>query len=193
MDEAHNLLADGYARMTAVTISIPQSAVYAKLGNFIVSVLGLTAPFVVQGYDNRVPMPKGPFVGMSAVLMKRLRTNVDTIGGALGLDPSSISSEQGTEVDVQLDCYSPLAADWANILTTLLRDNVGCLALAPVCQPLYADDPIRAPLENGEEQYEDRWIVTARLQYNPVVTTSVQSANVLGPVGIVDAERAYGP
>ena len=179
--------------MSIVSISIPQSAVYTALGNFIVTVLGLTAPFVVQGFDNRVPMPNGPFVGMSAITMKRLRTNVDTIGGPLGDDPSSVSAEQGTQVDIQLDCYSPLAADWANILTTLLRDNVGCLALAPTCQPLYADDPIRAPLENGEEQYEDRWIVTARLQYNPVVTTSVQSATVLGPVGIVDAERAYGP
>ncbi len=179
--------------MSIVSISIPQSAVYTALGNFIVNVLGLTAPFVVQGFDNRVPMPNGPFVGMSAITMKRLRTNVDTIGGALGNDPSSVAAEQGTQVDVQLDCYSPAAADWANILTTLLRDNVGCLALAPTCQPLYADDPIRAPLENGEEQYEDRWIVTARLQYNPVVTTSVQSATVLGPVGIVDAERAYGP
>lgn len=179
--------------MSGYTISIPQSAVYTALGNFIVTVLGLTAPFVVQGFDNRVPMPKGPFVGMSAVLMKRLRTNVDTIGGALGLDPSSIAAEQGTEVDIQLDCYSPLAADWANILTTLLRDNVGCLALAPTCQPLYADDPIRAPLEDAEAQYEDRWIVTARLQYNPVVTTPVQSATLVGPVNIVDAERAYGP
>lgn len=168
------------------SISIPQSAVYAALGNFIVTALGLTVPFVVQGFNNRVPMPNGSFVGMSAVLMKRLRTNVDTIGGPLGLDPSSIAAEQGTEVDVQLDCYGPLAADWANILTTLLRDNVGCLALAPTCQPLYADDPIRAPLENAEEEYEDRWIVTARLQYNPVVTSPVQSATVVGPVNLVD-------
>lgn len=177
-----------------VTVSIPQSAVYAKLGAFIVTVLGLDAAHVVQGYDNRVPMPLGPFVAMSSVLMKRLRTNVDTIGGPLGDgDPSSISAEQGTEVDVQIDCYGPASADWAIILTTLLRDNVGCLALAPTCAPLSADNPIRAPLENSEEQYEDKWIVTALLQYNPVVTTSVQSANVLGPVGIVDAETAYGP
>ena len=59
----------------SVTISIPQSQVYTALGNFIMSVLGLTAPFVVQNFDNRVPMPNGPFVGMSTILMKRLRTN----------------------------------------------------------------------------------------------------------------------
>jgi hypothetical protein len=175
------------------TVSIPQSAIYTALGNFIVAALGLTAPFVVQNFDNRVPMPNGPFVGMAIMNSKRLRTNVDTIGGALGTDPTSIAAEQGMQVDLQIDCYSPVAADWANILTTLLRDNVGCLALAPNCQPLYADDPIRAPLTNAEEQYEDRWIVTARIQYNPVVATPVQSATALGPVNIVDAEVAYGP
>jgi hypothetical protein len=175
----------------SVTISIPQSQVYTALGNFIMSVLGLTAPFVVQNFDNRVPMPNGPFVGMSTILMKRLRTNIDSTPA--GPSPTTQTSEQGTRVDIQIDCYSPAAADWANILTTLLRDNVGCLALAPTCAPLYADDPIRAPLTNAEEQYEDRWIVTARLQYNPVVTTTQQYADAVGPVNIVDAQTAYGP
>jgi hypothetical protein len=136
--------------MAAYTISIPQSAVYTALGNFIVTVLGLSAPFVVQGFDNRVPMPNGPFVGMSAVLMKRLRTNVNTIGGALGDDPSSIASEQGTEVDIQLDCYSPLAADWANILTTLLRDNVSRWRphVSPFTLTTRSGRPLRTPRRN---------------------------------------------
>jgi hypothetical protein len=179
--------------MTALTVSIPQSAVYTALGNFIMAVLGLAQSNVVQGFDNRVPMPVGPFVNMAAVSMKRLRTNVDTIGGALGDDPSSFMLEQGTQVDIQIDVYGPASCDSANILTATLRDNVGCLALAPNCQPLYADDPIRAPLTNAEEEYEDKWIVLARIQYNPVITTPVQSATVLGPVNIVDAEVAYGP
>ena len=103
-----------------------------------------------------------------------------------------MTAEQGQQVDVQIDCYGPASSEWSDILTTLLRDNVGCLALAPACQPLYADDPIRAPLTNAEIQYEDRWIVTARLQYNPVVTTAQDYATALGPVGITDVTPGGG-
>jgi len=43
-------------------------------------------------------------------------------------------------------------------------------------------------------QYEDRWIVTARLQYNPVVTTSQTYAVVLGPADIVDVTpKGFAP
>lgn len=177
--------------MTAATVTIPQSAVYAALGNFIVAQLGLDAAHVVQGYPNRVAMPVGPFVNMTAISMKRLRTNVDTIPD--GSFPTEVSAEQGTQIDVQIDCYGPAAGDWATILTTLLRDNVACVALAPNCQPLYADDPIRSPLVNAEEQYEDRWIVTARIQYNPATVTIQQYADTLGPVGIIDVEVSYPP
>jgi hypothetical protein len=174
------------------TVSIPQSAVLTALGNFVVSVTGAT---VVQGYPNRVAMPVGPFVNMSALSMKRLRTNIDNYAGTVTSPPAPgpVTSEQGTQIDIQLDCYGPSSGDWATILTTLLRDNVGCVALAPNCQPLYADDPIRAPLTTAEEQYLDRWIITVRLQMNPTVTTSQQFASVLGPVGIIDAEVAYPP
>jgi hypothetical protein len=165
------------------------SDVYTALGNFVVAQLGLAAGQVVQGYPNRVAMPNGPFVLITGTTKKRLRTNVDNFAGTSepAPAPGPVTSEQGQQIDVQLDCYGPLSSDWSDILTTLLRDNVGCLALAPVCQPLYADDPIRAPLTNAELQYEDRWIVQARIQYNPVVTTAQTYATVVGPVDIKPA------
>jgi hypothetical protein len=118
---------------------------------------------------------------------KRLRTNVDTYSATTGAPPAPgpVTAEQGQQLDVQIDVYGPNSSEWSDILTTLLRDEVGCIALAPVCQPLYADDPIRAPLTNAELEYEDRWIVTARLQYNPVVTTAQEYAVTLGPVDIM--------
>lgn len=170
------------------TVTNTLADVYTALGNFIVAQLGLAAGQVIQGYPNRTSMPVGPFVTMSAVLKKRLRTNVDNFAGTSSPAPAPgpVTAEQGMQVDVQLDCYGPASSDWSDILTTLLRDNVGCLALAPKCQPLYADDPIRGPLTNSEAQYEDRWIVTARIQYNPVTTTAQTYATVLGPVDIID-------
>jgi len=166
----------------SATVSPAQSSVYTVLGNFIVAVLGLATSNVVQGYPNRTAMPVGPFVNMTIINAKRLRTNVNRTPA--GSDPTTQEIEQGAQLDVQLDVYGPSSGDWATILTTLLRDQVGCTALEPTCDPLYADDPIRAPLTNAEMQYEDRWIVTARLQYNPVTTVAQQYADTLGPVDI---------
>lgn len=170
------------------TIENTLTDVYTALGNFIVAMLGLNAGQVIQGYPNRDSMPVGPFVAMTAMLKKRLRTNIDNFAGTSEVAPAPgpVTSEQGQQVTVQLDCYGPQSSDWSDILTTLLRDNVACLALAPKCQPLYADDPIRAPLTNAELQYEDRWIISALIQYNPITTTAQEYATVLGPVKIVD-------
>lgn len=35
-------------------------------------------------------------------------------------------------------------------------------------------DPKMMPLIDGEAQYEQRWVITAVLQYNPVVSTPMQ-------------------
>ena len=178
--------------MSADTINPTQSAVYAALGAFITSTLGLSTGQVIQGYPNRVAMPPlGGFVVMAMINAKRLRTNIDVTPS--GANPTTQTMEQGTQLDIQLDVYGPSAGDWAQILTTVLRDDVGCVALAPTCQPLYADDPIRAPLDSAEEQYEDRWIIQAMIQYNPVVTVPLQYADALGPVGIIDAQQQYHP
>lgn len=176
------------------TVENTLTDVYTKLGAFVTSMLGLAAGQVIQGYPNRVAMPNGPFVLMTGMLKKRLRTNVDNFAGTSDVAPAPgpVTSEQGQQVTVQLDCYGPQSSNWSDILSTLLRDNVACLALAPVCQPLYADDPIRAPLVDAEMQYEDRWIITALIQYNPVVTTAQEYAVVLGPVDIVDVTPKGG-
>jgi hypothetical protein len=66
-------------------------------------------------------------------------------------------------------------------------------ALAPNCVPLYSDDPRRAPLVTGEEQWQDRWIVVAQIEYLPVTTIPQDFANVAGPVNLVDVDVAYPP
>lgn len=167
------------------------SDVYKALGDFITAQLGLAAAQVVQGFPNRVAQPPAGapgYVVMTAMLKKRLRTNIDNYAGTVQVPPAPgpVTAEQGQQLTVQLDCYGPNSSEWSDILSTLLRDNVGCLALAPKCQPLYADDPIRAPLTNAELQYEDRWIVQAVLQYNPVTTTAQEFATVLGPANLID-------
>lgn len=165
--------------------------VYNALGTFILAQLwGSTVPSynaVFKGFPNRAALPSpsaagyNGFIIMSAVTKKRLRTNVDTYSSTTSPAPAPgpVTAEMGQQVDVQIDVYGPNASDQSDILVTLLRDEVGCDALAPACQPLYADDPIRAPLDDSEMQYEDRWVITARIQYNPVVTVADEYATGL--------------
>lgn len=177
--------------MTAYVVTPTDDDIYTALGNAIVAWLGLATTQVVQEYGNEIPMPVGPFIGMRLGTRKRLRTNKvtwDTTNPA----PTALTHEQGMQVACQLDCYAPNSGDWAAILTTLLRDDVGVQALAPTCAPLYCDEGRRAPLIDGEEQYEDRWIVMLQLQYNPVVSTPQDFADTLA-IDLINVDVRFPP
>jgi hypothetical protein len=155
-----------------------QGNVYPALLALITSVTGLPASNVVQGRPNRASMPMPGFVSVQALFDRRLRTNVDT-WDETDPSPTTQTLEQGLELTVQIDCFGPQSHDWANMLSTILRDEVGCNALAPSCQPLYADEARMIALVDGEEQYEERWALDAKLQMNPITTVPQQYADVL--------------
>jgi hypothetical protein len=173
--------------MTA-TVTPTQQDVFTALRAFI---LGLITCEVVQGLGNGVPMPLGQFIAITALFQNRLSTNVDTYN-----DPVTVlgtkKSQQAVKYTIQIDCYGPLSGDWAAILSTMLRDEYACIALAPNVQPLSADDPKMMPLIDGEFQYEQRWMVTAELQYNPVTSVSQDFAAAL-KVGLVNIDATYKP
>lgn len=176
------------------TITPVKDDVYRAVKAWLVDVTGLDAARVVQGLGNRVPLPvPGPtaFIVMTVVLLARLRTNVETWDLA---DPSPATTqiEEGTQMTLQLDVFGPGSADLAAMLCTLLRSDSACVALAPTCAPLYSDDPRMAPLTDEESQYEERWIVGAQLQYNPVVVQSQDFADTL-TLDLVNVDEAYPP
>ena len=166
---------------------------FKVLGDFIE---GLIDCKTVQGFVNRAAMPIGGFIAMTTLRQIRLSTNTtvynDTFaeqdvffGGeevvfdgqtiAFGATPNGTKAvTQAIEWTVQLDCYGLQSMQWANILTTLFRDEFSCSALKPYIQPLGADDPISLPLINGEQQYEQRWVVEAKFQYHSTTTVSQQ-------------------
>jgi hypothetical protein len=170
---------------------------YAAVKAFLVIALGIAPAQVIKGLGNRVSAPPGGSTSASYVVMTqltraRLRTNIDTFDDT-NPAPVAISVEQGTEVMLQLDIFGLNAADQATIVTALWRDGYACAALAPVCQPLYCDEPRMMPLVDGEEQYEQRYTITAHLQYNPVVAAPQQFANALGPLTVIDVDERYAP
>lgn len=168
------------------------SAVYTKLRALVLAIVPAGVE-VVQGVDNRVPMPAASpgFVNMTAVLQQRLRTNVDTYVDPV-TTPGDVNAEQGTRLTVQLDCYGADSANWAVMLSTLLRSDYACTQLAPDAAPLYADDPRMLPLVDAEKEYEQRWLVGAVLQYNPTTSTPIEFADTL-EAELVNVDERYPP
>lgn len=169
-----------------------QDAIYVAMSSFLQASLGLSQNVVLQGLPNRTAMPPASpgYVTMELQTFRRLRTNQTTWDL---IDPATaLTIEQGTMLVMDLDFYGALAGDWAVIMCTLLRDEVGCVALAPACQPLYADDGFMIPLDDDELQYELRWHMEAVLQYNPVITAPMQFFET-AEVELINVDATYPP
>jgi hypothetical protein len=174
-----------------LTVSPKLDDVYAAMVAFILGIIPLDADHVLKGNQNRIPSPTGPFAILNVISQKRITTNIDTWDTTIP-DPSGIVRQQSIWLEMQVDLYGPASGDWAAIFSTMFRDDYGCQALAPNCQPLHADDPTRAPLITAESQYLDRWIVRAQIAYSPVISTVDQFADAV-TIDVIDAITHYGP
>ena len=128
--------------------------------------------------------------------------------GGNGLYTVSISQTVGTElmgaglvnslspmaVTVQLDVHGPNSADNAQRLVTLFRDDVACEFFSAneslEIAPLYIDEGSQIPFINAAQQYENRWVLRARLQANPTVATGMQFADTL-EAGLIEVEANF--
>jgi len=153
--------------MTA-TIDIVDQDVYGAIRALLLSILP-SGTEVVQGQDNLVSMPLGGFVTMTSAGQTRLGTNIVSYTPGSS-NPGSKTLQPPTQYAVQLDFYGPTSESWAAMTQAVFRDEVATDAMPANIQPLYADDPMQMPLIDGEEQYEQRWKLTANVQYNPQIT-----------------------
>lgn len=173
----------------AATVTPIDDTLFKALGDFIESIIACPT---IQGLVNRTAMPIGGFIAMTSLRQHRLSTNTKAYSDSFvaGIPTGTKAITQATEWVVQIDCYGSQSMQWANILTTLFRDEFSCTALKPYLQPLEADDPVPMPLVNGEQQYEQRWVVTAKFQYNPttIITQQFFDQAVVEGIHSVDAE-----
>jgi hypothetical protein len=172
---------------TLATVTITESAVLTALGNFIVQYI---TPLVFRSQENRTPMPKGNSVFINATSRKRLNTN---IVGYVGAQISGRTEQQNIQYGLQTDFYGTLAGDWAVMFDTLFRSEIASdffdTPLTGIA-PLYTEDAMQVPLVNGEDQYEERWTMTAYLQVNPVVALPQDSFNQV-VVGLINVDEKY--
>jgi hypothetical protein len=173
------------------TVSITETQVLTVLRSFILSLVSLDGDHVIRGLQNRVAMPAGDFIEITASLSSPLSTNVQTYAP----DNSGSLNKRSTQLSVQIDCYGVSAMDNANMLSMMLRSDYACQKFAESgldMQPLYANDAHQMPFVTGEEQYMERWVFDAVLQFNPVVTVPQDFADSL-EVGLIDVDVVYPP
>lgn len=153
--------------------SIVIDTVITKLGAFLQPFVG-SLP-IIRGQQNRVSMPKGPFVE----LMEVLTVPLGTPEVCNDLANSQINVSTSMRIDIQVDFYGPSAGDQCNSVVTIYRSEYSSAQFPSNIQPLYCSDGHQMALVTGEEQYESRWTLTATLEYNPVISLPQQSANTL--------------
>jgi hypothetical protein len=132
---------------------------------------------VIKGLSNNIAMPVGGFIAMTPLFQKRLATNLNTYSDFGGVNGNTQTMTQSTIYTIQLDCFGVDSANTAATITTAFRSEYAVLAMTPNCTPLHADDPKQMPLIDAESQYEQRWTVTALLEYEPAVTIPMQFFN----------------
>lgn len=94
-----------------------------------------------------------------------------------------------TRMVVQLDVHGPNSGNNVKIIDALFRSEVGTAEFADTglaVQSLYCDDARQIAFVNDQQQYEDRWVMEAHLQFNPIVGTPQQFADQVD-VTVVDA------
>jgi hypothetical protein len=162
-------------------------SVMVKVRAFLLSVVAPGVP-VLRGPINRAAQPVGSHVIFTPLFQKRLRTNLHVDDP----DYDATTMEQGTEVRVQFDFYGNSAADACVAASTAWRDQYGVDILSPEAVPLYTDVARMVPLVTGEEQFLERFVLTAVLQWNPVATVPQQFAEAAS-VELVNVDVEYPP
>lgn len=102
-------------------------------------------------------------------------------------------------LDVQLDFHgaggSSAPADAAQTVATLFRDlwAVGQFetqSTGSTVTPLYTDDPKQIPFIDGQDQYEDRWVVEATLQVNETISVPQEYMDSAA-IGLIEVDTTY--
>jgi hypothetical protein len=152
--------------------SIAIDDVITALGTFLQPFVG--SADIIRAEVNRVAPPVGPFVELTELMTVDLETP-HTWNHA----DQTTSIKGPARIDVQVDFYGPASGDWCRAVKGVFRTPYAASQFPCNIKPLYCSDGTQAPLMTGEEQYEVRWVLTASMQFNPVIIVPQQSADAL--------------
>lgn len=126
------------------------------------------APYsVIKGFQNNTATPLGSYIIISPGVNQRqdaLRRDYDIANG-------KVLNQRHTTYSYQVDCFGPAGPDLATIISIAWRTMTACDALTDkAVTPLYADEPVQMNIVNGENMYEQRFMLKLYAQVNQTVT-----------------------
>lgn len=149
----------------------------ALLGNFVDG--GESA--VYRSQQNGLPEPltgAGSFILLTPLTRVNLETATATWEPAsLGFEPTTLDANTPVRFGVQIDVFGEGASDVIQAVKAAWLTDWAFQTMAPTCEPLYTDDARQSAFVNDSVQYEDRWTLTAEIQYNPSISTPMDFAD----------------
>lgn len=164
--------------MAGYALTTPVLQVFSVLQAWLMALTGLDINHVIQGRQNGVPMPTGPFITMTQTGQKGLSTFDASYNPGTGQEAVNMAFD----TVIQCDCYGAGAGDMATAISTMFASEQGCSffdayvaeAGLSAIEPLYADDPISMAFTNEENQYEQRYLVKVHINVTNAVTLPMQ-------------------
>lgn len=157
--------------MVQVACSVAGDAMNDMTIDNVIDVLAdFAEPFIgkcEQAQANRVPMDKGPFCILTPLRFKRHSTSREIKKDTGSPTTSAIGFTEVRQADIQVDIYGDNAGDRAIALETLFRTGYAYDLIKSIDErvaPLYSSEAIQAPMINGENQWQERYMVTVSLQ-----------------------------
>lgn len=149
----------------ATALNVSHDDIYREVRSYLIALFNLSGDNVIRGYSNNVPLPNGDFILMNILYENALSTT----GHNYSPDEENTEVSQTIEVTIQLDFYGEKANEMSRTFCTLWRDLYACERFS--CgQPLYCEEPRYLQFINEASEYENRWMVMAQFNYNPVIT-----------------------
>ncbi|MFY1028175.1 phage neck terminator protein [Actinobacillus seminis] len=149
---------------TNITLKTTHDDIYREVRAYLLGLFHLEGEKVIRGYSNNVPLPQQSFILMNIIYERALTTNVHFYDVNSGITEVL----QSVEIQMQIDFYGENSGEMARTFCTLWRDVYACEHFS-YCQPLYCDEPRYLPFTNEASEYEQRYLVTINLAYNPVI------------------------
>lgn len=176
-----------------MTPSIQQAQVSGILRSFLLSILP-SGVEVIIAQENRVPEPTADnFVLLTLLDRSRLGTNTTAWDQSMGGDPTVITDAEAVSISMQLDFHGADSTDNAQVFAVLFRSAYAVDYMAATgVSPDYCTDGHQMPFINGEDAWEDRWVLNAVMDCVIAINAPQQFANTL-TVDVVSVDAAYPP
>jgi hypothetical protein len=167
--------------MPAITVDDVIDALVLYLAPIVPGVV------VARGSANLVPLPPSPCIIVRDITRQQLATATTEYDAP----NESVTFTAPMRQDLQIDCYGPTSADMSHAIQTTFKTWYATEHFPDFIKPLWCDDAMRVPLVTGEQQYEDRWMMTLHIQYNGGVTLDQEFFDVVGETGCIPADVFY--